>query len=63
MKIVGQIKINDFTVLEVSENTYFGNYATINGKDYPTEPVYDMPNCIGIKAHGDFVGKDITFHN
>ena len=64
MKIISQLEINDFTtIIEVSQSKDFGNYAVIENKEYPTEIVYDLPNHIGIKAHGDFVGKDVTFHN
>jgi len=31
----------------------------IDDKEYETEIVYDLPNSIGIKGHGTFVGKKI----
>lgn len=63
MKIMNQIVINDYVVIEVSNETYFGNYALIDGKEYLTEIVYDLPNCIAIKSKGDFVGKEVSFHD
>ena len=33
MKIINQIEIDEYTVIEVSDQTYFGNYAVIEGKD------------------------------
>ena len=39
MKIINQIIIKDYVVIEVSIETYFGNYAHIDGKEYPTEIV------------------------
>ncbi len=63
MKIMNQIIINDYVVIEVSNETYFGNYALIDGKEYLTEIVYDLPNRIAIKSKGDFVGKEVSFHD
>ena len=42
MRRINQIEINEDTVIEVSDQTYFGNYAVIEGKEYPTEIVYDF---------------------
>ena len=42
MKIMNQIIINDYVVIEVSNEIYFGNYALIDGKEYLTEIVYDV---------------------
>lgn len=42
MRIINQIEIDEYTVIEVSEQTYFGNYAVIEGKEYPIEIVYDF---------------------
>lgn len=61
MRIINQIEIADYTVIEVSNQTYFGNYAVIEGKEYPTKVVYDLPNCIAIKSKGNFVGKEVFF--
>lgn len=63
MKIINQIEIDDYTVIEVSDQTYFGDYAVIDGKEYLTEIVYDLENCIAIKTKGDFVGKEVSFHD
>ena len=63
MKIVKQLPAGEYTVIEVSEKTYFGNNAVIDGKEYPTAIAYDLPNCIGIKGSGNFVNKDVTFHD
>ena len=63
MKIVKQLPAGEYTVIEVSEKTYFGNYAVIDGKEYPTAIAYDLPNCIGIKGSGNFVNKDVTLHD
>lgn len=63
MKIVNQIPLGDYTVIEVSEGNYFGNFASIDDKEIETELTYDLPNCIALKAKGDFVGKDVTFHD
>ena len=32
MRIINQIEINEYTVIEVSDQTCFGNYAVIEGK-------------------------------
>lgn len=42
MRIINQIEIDEYTVIEVSEQTYFGNYVVIEGKEYPIEIVYDF---------------------
>ena len=33
----------------------------IQGKEYQTEIVYDLPNHIAILGDGDFVGKEVEF--
>ena len=63
MRIINQIEIDDYVVIEVSEQTYFGNYAVIEGKEYPTEIIYDLPNCIAIQSKCNFVGKEAYFHD
>lgn len=63
MRIINQIEIDDYTVIEVSDQTCFGNYAVIDGKEYPTEIVYDLENCIAIKTKGNFVGKEVSFYD
>ena len=42
MRIINQIEINEYTVTEVSDQTCFGNYAVIEGKEYLKEIVYDF---------------------
>ncbi|WP_288001815.1 hypothetical protein [Holdemanella sp.] len=42
MRIINQIEIDEYTVIEVSDHTCFGNYVVIEGKEYPTEIVYDF---------------------
>ena len=42
MRIINQIEIDEYTVIEVSDQTCFGNYAVIEGKEYPIEIVYDF---------------------
>lgn len=42
MRIINQIEINEYTVIEVSDQMCFGNYAVIEGKEYPIEIVYDF---------------------
>lgn len=63
MKIINQLLTGDYTVIEVSEKSNFGKYAIREGVKYNTEIVYDLPNHIAIKTHGDFVGKDIIIQN
>lgn len=63
MNIINQLEINGFTVIEVDEETYFGNYAVIENREYPTEIIYDLAKHIGIQAKGNFVGKKVSFHN
>ncbi|WP_448908803.1 hypothetical protein [Holdemanella biformis] len=63
MRIINQIEIDDYTVIEVSNQTYFGNYVVIEGKEYPAVVVYDLLNCIAIKSKGNFVGKEVFFHD
>lgn len=33
MRIINQIEIDEYTVIEVSDQTCFGNYAVIEGKN------------------------------
>lgn len=42
MRIINQIEINEYTLIEVSDQTCFGNYAVIEGKEYLKEIVYDF---------------------
>lgn len=63
MKIINQLLTGDYTVIEVFEKSNFGKYAIREGVKYNTEIVYDLPNHIAIKTHGDFVGKDIIIQN
>lgn len=42
MRIINQIEINEYTVIEVSDQTCFGNYAVIEGKEYLKKIVYDF---------------------
>lgn len=42
MRIINQIEIDECPVIEVSDQTYFGNYAVIEGKEYPTKIIYDF---------------------
>lgn len=37
------------------------NKVVIDGKEYDTEIVYDLPNHIAVIGNGDFVGKEIVF--
>ena len=54
---------NRFTILSFGEPIIGKtlNKAFIDGKEYDTEIVYDMPNSIGIKTTGDFEGKYAEF--
>lgn len=64
IKIVSQIETGKHTLLQLSEgfpNTWCTE-ATIDGKTYKTEIVYDLPNHIAIIGQGDFVGKEIHFN-
>ena len=63
MKVLNQLTVGPYTVIQVDEKTAFGDVAVIEGHEYETEITYDLPNSIAIKADGDFVGKDIEFHN
>ena len=63
MKIINQIEIDDYIVIQVPDQTYFGNYAGIEGEEYSTEIVYELPNGIAIQAKGDFLGKEVFFHD
>lgn len=63
MKVLNQLTVGPYTVIQVDEKTAFGDVAVIEGHEYETEITYDLPNSIAIKADGDFVGKDIEFHD
>lgn len=63
MKIINQLTVGEYTVIQVQGTKYFGNYAIIDGKEYLTETTYDLPNYIALKAQGDFVNKEVTFHD
>ncbi len=64
IRVVSQIETGKYTLLQLSEglpNTWCTE-ATIDGKTYKTEIVYDLPNHIAIVGHGDFTGKEVVFN-
>jgi hypothetical protein len=63
IKVLNQLNAGLYTVIQVDKKTNFGNFAIIENKEYETEITYDLPNSIAIKAVGNFVGKEIMFHN
>jgi hypothetical protein len=63
MKILNQLNIGPYSVIQVDGNDQIGKVAIIDGKKYDTEIVYDLPNSIAIKGEGDFVGKEVHFND
>lgn len=63
IKIKSQLEVGKYTVLILDSNIPYsrGSEVVINGRTFQTEIVYDIPNSIGIIAHGDFIGKEIKF--
>lgn len=63
IKVKSQLEVGKYTVLTLDSNIPYSkeNEVIIDGKTFQTEIVYDMPNSIGIIAHGDFIGKEIKF--
>lgn len=63
VKIEKQLNAGKYIVLCLNQPIPFdcGNKVTIDGREYETEVVYDLPNSIGILANGNFVGKEIVF--
>ena len=48
-------------VLENSLSKGWKNGVYIDGTEYETEIVYDIPNAIAVKGKGDFEGKSVEF--
>lgn len=46
---------------EVIPNNLLSDTVRIDGADYKTEIVYDLPNHIAILGEGDFLGKEVEF--
>ncbi len=61
MIIINQIEIDDYTVIEVSDQTYFGDYAVIDGKEYLTEIVYDLEIVSQLKQKVILLEKKCLF--
>lgn len=63
VKVEKQLNAGKYIVLCLNQPIPFdcGNKVTIDGREYETEVVYDLPNAIGILATGNFVGKEIVF--
>ena len=63
IKIVDSWNVYDDYVLLTVEKMPKHSYwkYKIDGKIYEPVPVYDAPNCIAIRAKGDFTGKYVEF--
>lgn len=62
-RINDQFAVSKYIVLLFDELHVTGSGKTvlINGKMYPTEMVFDLPNSIAIIGQGDFIGKEAVF--
>lgn len=62
-RIIDQFTVSKYTVLLFDELhvTGTGKTALIDGKTYPTEMVFDLPNCIAIIGQGECIGKEAIF--
>lgn len=63
LKVIGQLDAGKYTVLSFDDELppNRNGLVEIEGKEYKTEIVYDMPKSIGILGKGDFVGKTVEF--
>ena len=62
-KIISQWAVGKYVVLETDQGLPMKPYKKyrINGEEYDSVPVYDLPRSIAIEAKGDFVGKTVEF--
>ena len=62
-RINDQFTVSKYTVLLFDELHVTGSGKTvlIDGKTYPTEIVFDLPNSIAIIGQGEYVGKEAVF--
>lgn len=62
-KILDSFFVTNYTVLVLESPLPIGwkNRVYIDGTEYETEIVYDIPNAIAIKGKGDFEGKSVEF--
>ena len=62
-RINDQFTVSNYTVLLFDELrvTGAGKTVKIDGKTYPTEIVFDLPNSIAIIGQGEYIGKDAVF--
>lgn len=62
-KILSQWQVGKYTALELDGDIPMKNYSKyrIDGQEYKSIPVYDLPKHIAIEEKGDFVGKTVEF--
>ena len=58
-----EFPVGEYTVMKLdgSVPSKLHTAYIIDGKRYDIVPIYDMPNCIAIRATGKFVGKEVLF--
>lgn len=63
IRIIGRLEAGDYTVLCLDNEVPLINFKKlkIGTELYEPETIYDMPQSIGIKQKGEFVGKEIEF--
>lgn len=60
-KVISGFRAGKYAVLKLDQGIIEREYKgfRIDGKDYKSVPVYDLPGHIAIEAEGSFVGKTI----
>lgn len=62
-KVIYEFSAGEYTILKLDGPipSKLHTAYIIDGKEYEIVPVYDMPNCIAVKANGNFIGKEVRF--
>lgn len=62
-EIVDCFKAGAYTVLILNSSppNEWKKFVRIGNIEYETVIPYDIPNSIGVKGHGDFIGKTVEF--
>jgi len=62
-KVTYEFSAGEYTILKLDGPIPQKQHTTyiIDGKKYDIVPVYDMPNCIAVRATGNFIGKEVQF--
>lgn len=63
IRIIEQLKTGKYTLLALDSPppNHWDKKVEIEGTEYETEIVYDLPNHIAVIGSGEFKGKEIIF--